>query len=103
MAATHPLGCACWEVWQHEREGAHKHARQLVDHGDLFKDGAGVVERCQKGDMPVADACRILHEQVREAIRKVPARQGMRTSGHSARVQQQESNRTPVMMQLAAP
>ena len=71
--APHPFGCACWEVRQHEGEGADKHARQLVDDADLLEDGARVVERRQERDVAVAYPRRILDEEVREPVRKGPA------------------------------
>lgn len=44
----------------------------MVDDGQLLEDDAWVVERGQKGDVPVADALRILHQQVWEAILEAP-------------------------------
>lgn len=69
----HPLGCTGGEVRQHQRERAHEHARQLVDDRDLLENGAHVVEGRQEGHVPVADARRVLHEKVGEAVREVPA------------------------------
>ena len=50
--AAHPLGSAGGEVGQHEREGAHKHARQLVDHRQLLEDGARILEGRQERHVP---------------------------------------------------
>ena len=44
----------------------------MVDDGQLLEDDAWVVERGQKGDVPVANALRILHQQVWEAILEAP-------------------------------
>lgn len=76
--------CSGGEVGQHQGEGAHKQARQLVDDGDLLKDDLWRVERGQEGDVPVADADGVLDKQVGEAVGKPPEEAGGGGAGDAA-------------------
>ena len=72
----HPFSCPCWEIWQDQCEGAHEHARQLVDDRQLLKDGGWVLERRQECYMSVPYPRCILDKDIREAVCKCPAHDG---------------------------
>ena len=73
---AHPLCRARGEVRQDEGEGADEHARHLVDDGQLLEDGARVLEGGQERHVTVAYPRRVLHKQVGEPVRELPAAAG---------------------------
>lgn len=64
------LSSSCGKVREYEAERANEQPGELINDGDLLEDNSRVVERSQKGDVPIANSDGISDVEVWETVGK---------------------------------